>query len=308
MAFSSSVEASTTDRYRSKAMRHAQDLEQQKSMRNTDLDLILELVDLPSQQNADPTRPLLPEATLFKRGLHIFQPSDFDDLILERNIYDKCGYGLCGRQNVKVAGNAQNRVIWGKRRGPAFTVVPKRELEKWCSKECEERAVFVRVQLGKEPVWLRDQPIFDIKLLDEIRHGREADALDIATGTLNVETPALGPNLADDLHKLALDRVEKYGRQDELVERLQALSLERGEPQEQFKTEIDMQIVEKAASQSIPRPPHLRHNNTGTIEGHRPRKVRFLTHGNHGGEKQSDDSDIEIDIRNSDDEEDAMSV
>ncbi len=277
-------------------------------MRNTVLDLILELVDLPSEQNADPARPLAPDSALFKRGLGVFQPSDFDDLILERNIYDKCGYGLCGWPNVKVAGNAQNRVIWGKRIGPAFTVVPKRELEKWCSKECQERAAFVRLQLGKEPVWLRDQPIADVKLPDEARQEREADALATGNRSLTVEAPPSAPNIANDLHKLSLDRVEKYGRQDEVVERLQELSLERGEPKKRSTAELSMQLVGKPSSQAISRPPQLTRNNADTVEGHRPRKVRFATESSHDGEEESDDSDIGTDGPNSDGEEDAMSV
>ena len=294
MASYSSADGARTDQYREKALSHAQDLEHQKSMQNNVLDFILELVDLPSKPNADPARPLASDAALFKRGLHVFQPSDFDDLILERNIYDKCGYGLCGQQNVKVTGNAQNRVIWGKRSGPAFTVVPKRDLEKWCSKECEERAVFVRVQLGKEPAWLRDQPIADVKLLDEVRQEREGDAL--------------ATNIADDVRKLALDRVERYGGKDEVAERLQALSLERGEPQKRSTAEMSLHLVEKAETQKVPQAPQLSHKNAGTVEGYRPKKVRFVARGNVDGDDESDDSDIDIDDRDSDDDEDAMSV
>src|SRR2546421_11889970 len=163
MATSSADKSNANDRYRSTAMKHAYNLEHQKSTRNSILDLIVAIVDLPTKPDSDPANPLDTDAALFKRGLHLFQPADFDDVVLERNIYDKCGYGLCPRPNVKVGGNSQNRIIWGKRSGPAFKIVPKADLEKWCSKECEERAHFVSVQLGKEPAWMREEPIENVK-------------------------------------------------------------------------------------------------------------------------------------------------
>lgn len=235
------------------------------------------------------------------------RPSDFDDVILERNIYDKCGYGLCGRPNVKVAGNAQNRVIWGKRSGPAFTVVPKRELEKWCSKQCEERAVFVRVQLGKEPAWLRDQPVGDIKLLDESRQENATDVLIKGMDSLNVQTPVSPPDLADDFRRLASYQIEKQGGYDEVAERLQTLSLERGQSQQLSAAGTIMQIVEKPGNDFAGHPPpQISSRNPGTIEGHKPRKVRFITHGD--GEEDDDDdlnhSDVDVDTYDDDDDDD----
>jgi RNA polymerase II-associated protein 2 len=308
MATSSGDNPSANDRYRSTAMKHAYNLEHQKSMRNNVLDLIVDVVDLPSKPDSDPAHPLASDAALFKRGLHLFQPSDFDDVVLERNIYDKCGYGLCPRPNLKVGGSSQNRIIWGKRSGPAFTIVPKADLEKWCSKECEERALFVRIQLGKEPAWLREEPVGDIKLLDESRQGNIAADLANSMGALHIDsTMSAVPDIANDLHKLALERSGKHSEHDQAAERLKVLSLERGEQYDCPRVEAGIEIMEKGNTQTTSQPPQLTHRDAGAVEGYRPRKVRFA------GESDSDQESggIDIDLENdeqSEEEGDAMSL
>jgi hypothetical protein len=308
MATSSEDKSSAGDSYRSTAMKHAYNLEHQKSMRNKVLDLIVEVVDLPTSPNSDPAHPLASDAALFKRGLHLFQPSDFDDAVLERNIYDKCGYGLCPRPNVKVGGSSQNRIIWGKRSGPAFTIVPKADLEKWCSKECEERGLFVRVQLGKEPAWMREQPIEDIKLLDESRQGDAVATLAKSMRTLDLESskPVL-PDVGNSLHKFGPEQSKKHNAQDDVAERLKALSLERGEPHDSSRVEDRMEIVEKANIQATSQPPQLSRSGAGVIEGYRPRKVRFAGESDSDQETEEVDIDFEKDDQ-SEGEEDAMSI
>jgi hypothetical protein len=308
MASNPGDNSSTNDRSRSTAMKHAYNLEHQKSMRNRVLDLIVDVVDLPSKPDSDPAHPLASDAALFKRGLHLFQPSDFDDVVLERNIYDKCGYGLCPRPNLKVGGNSQNRIIWGKRSGPAFTIVPKADLEKWCSKECEERALFVRIQLGKEPAWLREEPIGDIKLLDEARQGNITADLANSMGALNIEgTMSAGPGTAHDLRKVTPERRGKHSERDQAVERLKALSLERGEQYDSTRVAAVMEIVEKENTQATSQPPQFTHRDAGTVEGYRPRRVRFA------GESDSDQetAGIDVDLRNDEqggEEGEAMSL
>ena len=307
MATSPADRSSVDDRYRSAAMKHAKNLEHQKSTRNGVLDLIVNIVDLPTKPDSDPAHPLASDASLFKRGLHLFQYSDFDDVVLERNIYDKCGYGLCSRQNVKVGGNAQNRVIWGKRTGPAFTIVPKADLEKWCSKECEERALFVRGHLGKEPAWMRETPAKDIKLLDEVHQGNVAGDLANSMSALDIEssTPVV-PAIANDLRKLALERNVKHKERRDVAERLKILSLERGHPPETTRLEVGMEIVEKTNAQSASRPPQQTHNDAGVIEGYRPRKFDVAGESDNEGEREGWDFEFEDD--RSSEEGDAMSM
>lgn len=55
-------------------------------------------------------------------------------------------------------------------------IVSREKLEKWCSDECAERALFIRVQLAEEPVWERradDMSVLNILLLEEARARRE---------------------------------------------------------------------------------------------------------------------------------------
>jgi RNA polymerase II-associated protein 2 len=253
------------ERIRSTALSHARNLEDQKAMRNRVLDLVIQVVDLPSNPTSNPARPLAADVALLKQGLCLFQPSDLDDVILERNVYDKCGYGLCPRPNTKVEGSSENRIIWGKRSGPAFKIVPRAELERWCSKVCEDRTAFIRVQLGKEPAWLRSSPIQEIKLLDESDNHDSDQALVRDVSTLDIDTtPASGSEVRSSLEK---------GRQDQadVTERLKQLSIERGDrraPGEEFDSQ--MEIIEKLSVKPATAP-ELVENGGGAIEGYQPR-------------------------------------
>ena len=292
------------DHYQSTAMKHAYNLQHQKATRNSILDLIVDIVDLPTEPDSDPAHPLASDSALFKRGLHLFQLSDFDDVVLERNIYDKCGYALCPRPNVKVGGNSQNRIIWGKRTGPAFTIVPKADLEKWCSKECEERALFVCVQLRKEPAWMRGKPTEGIRLLDEIRQENAAGNLENSMKALDIEdSKSVMPDLSNELHKLAHKLSLKQHEKDDVAERLKVLSLERGEAPGSSRKVGELDIVEKANIEASSRPPQPTHSHAGTVEGYRPRKVHFAA------ESDSEGEDVDLEYENQSSEEgDAMSM
>ena len=304
MATNPADKSNPGDHYQSTAMKHAYNLQHQKATRNSVLDLIVDVVDLPTKPDSDPAHPLASDSALFKGSLHLFQSSDFDDVVLERNIYDKCGYALCSRPNVKVGGKSQNRIIWGKRTGPAFTIVPKADLEKWCSKECEERALFVYVQLGKEPAWMREKPKEGIKLLDEIRQENAAMNLENCMKALDVEdSMSVVPDLSNDLHKLAHQLSLKQDEKDDVAERLKVLSLERGEAPGPSRKEGELDIVEKANLEATSRPPQPTHSHAGTVEGYRPKKVRFAA------ESDGEEEDVDLEYENQSSEEgDAMSM
>ena len=57
-----------------------------------------------------------------------------------------------------------------------------------------------------------------------------------------------------------------------MTEKLHALALERGEPQDDSPRN-PLPIIEKESNQ-IPKPPSLRQKHN-LVEGHQPRKVRF---------------------------------
>lgn len=164
-------ESDREERIRSTALRHAQDIESRKRLQAQIADLIVTAFDLPSSPNANPASPTASDATLFKRCLAVFQPSDLDDLIYERNVDDRCGYALCPRPNEKLVNAGQK--VWNRKGGKDFRLLDKADLEKFCSTPCQERTAFVRAQLRSEPAWLRPDVQLgadDLKLLDEM-HG-----------------------------------------------------------------------------------------------------------------------------------------
>ncbi|KAK4937989.1 hypothetical protein LTR10_021478 [Elasticomyces elasticus] len=232
-------------RIRTTALRQAQEIEERKNLQARIADLVVEAFDLPSNHDADPARPEASDASLFKQCLGLFQSTDLDDLIYERNIDNRCGYALCPRPNQRLSHNGE--LIWNKQAGKDFKLVNKAEMERWCSPLCQQRTIFVRAQLGTEPAWLRDVRAVEIKLYDEVA----------------------GESLADSLNTLSL---AKAGDED-LTDKLQALALERGEININSNNE-PVPLVEKE-SDSIPKPPSLKSKQSGKIEGHQPRKVRF---------------------------------
>ncbi|EXJ81001.1 hypothetical protein A1O3_07289 [Capronia epimyces CBS 606.96] len=231
-------------RARATALRHALDIEDRKKLQARIADLVVEAFDLPSKPDADPARPQPSDATLFKECLGLFQAADLDDLIYERNVDNRCGYALCPRPNQKLAHNGQK--IWNRKGGKDFALIDKAEMEKWCSKSCRDRTMFVRAQLGTEPAWLREVQAVEVRLLEEF-------------------SPE---SLSDSFHALSLSK----GTGEGLAGRLQALALERGEPHVAGNQE-PVAIVENS-SEYTPKPPQLEEQQD-SVEGHHPRKVRF---------------------------------
>ena len=141
-------------------------LEEKKKLKTRIVDLVVEAYDLPSDKVSSPAEASAADIKLFKTCLSLFQPSDFDDLVRERNIDDRCGYALCSNPNAKLSGGGVR--AWNRKGGKDFDIVDRAELEKWCSTECGQRAAFVRGQLSTEPAWLRDSQNDNVRLLDEM--------------------------------------------------------------------------------------------------------------------------------------------
>lgn len=237
--------AEAEKRIRSTVLRHATDIEDRKRLQSCISDLIVEAFDLPSKTDADPARPQPSDASLFKQCLGLFQASDLDDLVYERNVDNRCGYSLCPKPNQKLSHNGD--LMWNKKGGKDFKLVNKAEMEKWCSPLCQERTAFVRAQLGTEPAWLRDVKAVDITFLDEV-------------GT---------DNLVESLNSLSLAKAAE----DDIAEKMQALALERGELKVN-RADNSVALVEKS-SDEIPKAPSLKSKQQNAVEGHQPRKVRF---------------------------------
>jgi RNA polymerase II-associated protein 2 len=258
------------EQQKSTALRYARNIQYHKSMKEKVLDLIINTVDLPSLPNADPSRPSVSDATLFQRALCLFQPKDFEDMILERNIYEKCGYALCPRPNLKQDRMLRDQTFRGMKEGRKYRLTTKEELDKWCSVECAESAVFVRLQLATEPAWLRSTPVEEVILLDE--SGKVAAAEDVTSSMQDLE---LGGSrridLASSLQNLAIDQSKKGAAQA----RMQELSMERGANDRGGMNDVIMTGIKEKDGSSTPSAPPLSREGNDMVEGYKPRNVHI---------------------------------
>ncbi|KAI1207092.1 uncharacterized protein F4807DRAFT_213856 [Annulohypoxylon truncatum] len=91
------------------------------------------------------SNPSPSDASQFLTAVRLFQPSEYEDLIIERNALNKCGYCLCPRPRTRLSGGGAYKLLnYGR---PDFSIVPRAELERWCSRQCARRAMYVKVQL-----------------------------------------------------------------------------------------------------------------------------------------------------------------
>lgn len=267
------------------------------------LDRILELVTFPTSPNADPANPSASDAKTLKTALLPFQPADYDNLILERNIEGLCGYALCPREHRKEDPRAKFRIVWGAKgsgaggRGREMKVVPKEKLEMWCSDECAERAMYVRVQLAEEPVWERragDARGKEILLLEEARameNGTKDNGKDVPTlrdvvdsmRDLDMNEGNIGDvEMVDTMSRLAVSDDRDGSRE---------LAVERGDSNPAFHAgRVDVRIVEKdhatAAAAPVPRPGD---HTGGSIEGYTPKNEKL---GVGSDQDEDDDKDM----------------
>lgn len=172
----------TPEKAREIALYHAHIIQNQKNIELAILESVELLLDFPTTNNPA-SHPSDRDVTEFKKNLVHFQPSDYDDLIEERNIVHKCGYPLCPLQNKLQPTKAKFRVLDKGRR-----IVETKQLERFCSDECARRGLWIRVQLNEEPAWLRvgeDGQVgqggaeYKITLLEEEK-GKQREARDNA--------------------------------------------------------------------------------------------------------------------------------
>ncbi|KAH6632613.1 Rtr1/RPAP2 family-domain-containing protein [Chaetomium tenue] len=104
------------------------------------------LCELPRSSTHPASAPSAADADTFLTLLTDFQPSEYMDLIEERNCLGKCGYTLCGRPRRALEGSF--RIA----RGIART----EDLNKWCSDACARRGLYLKVQL-ENPSYVRDE-------------------------------------------------------------------------------------------------------------------------------------------------------
>lgn len=246
------------------------------------LDRTIELLEIPTSPSADPATPSPEDIQSFKASLALFTPGDYDNLIMERNYEDLCGYGLCPRKNRKQLGATGStfHFKYGAKgsgpggRGRAVDIVPRENMEKWCSDECAERALFIRVQLSEQPIWERradETEDMRFELLEESRERRQRQRQkqkQIAGGS---KSASVDPQSSESDITAALKNLKIQE-----AERAQELALERGDTGLSLrKGRVDIQVKEKEPlSHSTPTAPQLGPGDEmgGSIEGYIPQE------------------------------------
>ena len=131
--------------HRDLAVYHAKLFKQKADLQNKMLDALIELIDFPSDKQADPLKPSDADFQRVRELMQYFQPSDYDELITERNRQRDCGYVLCPRKHRDYGPSGSKRIITK----PAFKVVAVDDLQKWCSDVCGKHALYFKVQLDE---------------------------------------------------------------------------------------------------------------------------------------------------------------
>ncbi|OTA90297.1 hypothetical protein M434DRAFT_398078 [Hypoxylon sp. CO27-5] len=239
------------------AIQQALLIHQQRQLEDQIQDSIIELARLPlalsspsptPAQPYDASNPSPTDADSFRTLVRLFQPGDYEDLIEERNTLGKCGYTLCPKPHVKLGkGGAYKLVGYGTR---DFNIVPRKELERWCSRQCARRAMYVKVQLTETAAAERAGiPSIRIELLDEPKQGDSGS--DPNSKDDNNGNDEAAKRVAQELRSLEIDKERKAARDAGL------LALERGDVREMPSTrQVTLTIREKSVT-TVAREPSL---------------------------------------------------
>ncbi|KAI1198000.1 Rtr1/RPAP2 family-domain-containing protein [Nemania serpens] len=137
------------------AIKHARIIHSRREVEDQIADSMIELSKFPATREPpyDAANPAPADAESFKDRVRLYQPSDYNDLVEERNANGLCGYTLCPNPRSRVSGGGAFKLVnYGRK---DFNIVPSRELEKWCSQKCARRAMYVKVQLNETAAWER---------------------------------------------------------------------------------------------------------------------------------------------------------
>ncbi|KAL2066132.1 hypothetical protein VTL71DRAFT_2203 [Oculimacula yallundae] len=274
------------DRNREIALYHAHLLQARKDI---ELEILLStetLIDYPLSPSPHHTAasPSISDAQQFKSLLAQFTTSDYDALIQERNINEKCGYALCPNARVKEGGGGEWRLLGMSGKARDFRVVRKEECEMWCKEgdACKRRALWVRVQLGEVPAWERGAGNAlggQIELLDEPKERVEDDRDTVMQG----------------IERLDLEERKERDGED--------LALERGDRGMRSKTGlVDVKVLERDVKMKVEPPSlgeeelsgkleHLRLEGYTSKFGDQRRKLLEVEKERDGDEMDEDDDE-----------------
>lgn len=194
------------------ALAHAELLQQRKDVESQILDSLVLLSEFPLVRSPahSAAAPAPSDAAGFKAHVRLFQPSDYDDLIEERNVNGLCGYVLCAHPRRHTGSGGEWKIT------SHGDIVKRKDLEMWCSELCARRALFVKVQLNETAAWERAGiPHIQIDLLGEDRaQETEADRAVRKLGDMQLEGKR---HAARDAAALALDRGQRSAVTDDNV-------------------------------------------------------------------------------------------
>ncbi|KAI0025549.1 Rtr1/RPAP2 family-domain-containing protein [Xylariomycetidae sp. FL0641] len=244
------VPSKTQPDAREVAIQHARIIHARRDIEDQIADSIIELSRFPTSPDAtySPSNPAPEDAQAFKNLVRLYQPSDYDDLIEERNMNGLCGYALCPKARIRVAQAGDFKLVnYGRK---DFSIVPKKELEKWCSQRCAKRAMYVKVQLSETAAWER------------------AGITSIQIDLPDEEPPPEDPTtkLAKDLENMKVE-AEKKAAQD-----ARDLALERGEDTERKSSQRAVKVAIREKSTQVPvEAPSLGNNDDQhlVLDGHK---------------------------------------
>lgn len=233
-----------TDRHREIALYHANLIQQQKDGETKITAAVEELIEFPVKPH-DAASPARSDANRFCDLIKSFTTKDYDDLLEERNLADKCGYTLCpnpveerkpkGKYTLQFSGRSDVHAI------------PNASIRQWCSQSCARRAIYIKVQLGEVPYWERQGGFGGaIELLPE----QQDDQLVQKMKDLNVAAT----------------------EEDKLQHVIEELALERGEAVKTVKPQMVMtdHVVENASTKVLPLPPSQENDDEFSgIEGYK---------------------------------------
>lgn len=193
------------ERRREVALQHARIIQHRKDVEAQILDDLILLSEFPPASSRDrftPAHPSPDDAATFKAQVRLFQPSDYDDLIVERNVNDLCGYTLCGRPRRQTGPGGAWKIM------ASGQIARRKDVEMWCSAACARRAMYVKVQLNETAAWERAGiPDIEIELLGEDKSAEtEADRTARRLGEVQLEDQR---QAASQSAALALERGDR---------------------------------------------------------------------------------------------------
>ncbi|RPA87566.1 hypothetical protein BJ508DRAFT_410328 [Ascobolus immersus RN42] len=217
----------TPEEARRIAIIHAKALELRKKVELSILRSIEVLIDYPPPNPAgsnapQPTaaQPRTEDVIQLKYHLRHFQRTDYDELIVERNVLSKCGFPLCPRERRRLPGNARYKALHG-----ATKFVEREKLERFCGEDCTKRGLWLRLQLQEEPAWMRrgvDESTVDfwmphqnVLLLEEHRPipigetGRTIGQFEVAKLAQELEEIGISASNSQNVHSSVKERDPK---------------------------------------------------------------------------------------------------